>query len=337
MDRLLSLLQEDIPIVSKPYLELGRRLGIGEEDLIEGIKELRKRGLIRQISPIFDTRRAGYDSSLVAFSVSPERIEEVAALVSSHPGVSHNYERNHEFNLWFTLAVPPDAELSLEETVKLMAEESRVDKFAILRTVRTFKIGVKLNFRSIWDREEKELPPVREVKAIPLSHKEKLVIRYSQEDLPLIPRPFEKVAGRAGILEEELLETLRTLKSKGVLRRFSAILYHRRAGFKANGMIVWKVQGDKLTELAEFLRGFRSVSHCYERSTSDVWEYSLFSMVHGRSKEEVEEFATGIAQRFGVEDFLILYSSREFKKRRIRLFSEEFYVWEKERLSVLKH
>ncbi len=338
MDRLLSILQQDIPLTPKPFRKLARELGLNEEILLSEIGRLKREKILRQISPIFDTKRAGYDSSLVAFSVPTESIEKVAELINSHPGVSHNYERSHTFNIWFTLAVPPDSELGLEETVRLLAEEGRVKRYLILRTKKTFKIGVRLNYRNIFEREESPISVAREPTPVPLEEIEKLVIKHSQEDLPLTTRPFLEVAGKVGISEEEILEILRSLKEKKVMRRFSAILYHRRVGFKANGMVVWRVDGERVDSVGRYLSTFKAVSHCYERTVEgDGWEYNLFSMVHGRSKEEVESFAHSVAREVGLEDFLILYSSREFKKRRIKLFSEEFYAWEEKRLPICKH
>ncbi len=334
MDRLLKLLQEDLPLEKEPFERLARDLGISQEEILGRIRELKEEKLLRQISPIFDTRRAGYDSSLVAFKVPRDYIEEAAELVNTHPGVSHNYERNHEFNLWFTLAVPPDSELGLEGSVELLAKECKAEDWALLRTVKTFKIGVKLSYESLWDREEVEPPAPHEPQPVPLTDLERRVIRITQNDLPLSTRPFLELEKRFGIPEEEILNVLRDLKDKGVMRRFSAILRHRRAGFKANGMIVWRVERERVEEVGRYLAGFKAVSHCYERTTGGGWNYNLFSMVHGREKSQVDEFAEKVAGELSVEEFRILYSLREFKKRRIRLFSEEFYEWESRHLSL---
>ena len=322
---LLKLLQEDLPLLERPYRWIGEKLGISEGEVISQIKELKEKKLIRQLSPIYDTKRAGYDSSLVAFKVNPENLESVAQLVSESPGVSHNYEREDEFNLWFTLAVPPDSPLSLEEIVKRLAEKGGVENYAILRTKKTFKIGVKLSFESIYEREE--APPVpKEPEPVPLSEKEKLVIRATQDDLPLVERPFKVVGESIDLAEGEVIETLKKLKEKGVLRRFSAILYHRRAGFKANGMSVWRVNNG-VEKIGRLFASFKAVSHCYERTTNSVWRYNLFAMVHGRTREEVLEFCEFLSKESGIPDYRVLFSKKEFKKRRVRLFDEGFYRW----------
>ena len=333
-DKLLREIQSHIPLVKRPFAHLADRLGVSEEEVIEELRKLKEEKIVRQISPIYDTRAVGYDSSLVAFRVDPSRMEEVAKLVNTHPGVSHNYEREHRINLWFTLAVPPDGELSLEDTVSLLAEAEGVEEYFILRTLRTFKIGVRLNYDDPFERERVR---TRESGKVPLNPLEKKVIRVSQKDLPLVRRPFLELSRRVGVSESELLEILRRLKEKGVMRRFSAILFHRRVGFKANGMAVWRVPEDRIEEIGRYLASFRGVSHCYERSTCEGWSYNLFSMVHGRSREEVLSFVEKVGGEIGIEDREVLFSRREFKKRRIELFSEEFYEWEKERVGLRAH
>ncbi|NPA41751.1 MAG: Lrp/AsnC family transcriptional regulator [Aquificae bacterium] len=335
LDKVLKEVQKDIPITQRPFTEIAKRLGIEEDALLETLKKLKEDKIIRQISPIYDTRAVGYDSSLVAFKVNPERIEEVANFVNTHPGVSHNYEREHTFNLWFTLAVPPDSKLSLEETVELIADLCGVEEFAVLRTIKTYKIGVRLDYTDL--KEKEEIKPVVESKPHPISPLEREVIKRTQEDIPLEPRPFGKLAREMSITEEELVKHLRSLKERGIMRRFSAILYHRKVGFKANGMVVWQVPEDRVDEAGQLLASYRSVSHCYRRTTSELWKFNLFSMVHGHSREEVLEFARELKEVIKPIDYAVLFSTREFKKRRVKLFSEEFYEWERKNLGAYSH
>jgi len=323
---LLKILQQDLPLTEKPFEAIAQWLGINEEELLDQIKKLKKEKAIRQISPIYDTKRAGYDSALVAFKVPERNLEKTVEVINSYPGVSHNYERRDEFNVWFTIAVPPDSPLSLEEVVEFMAKKGGAEEYAILRTKKTFKIGVKLTFDSVFEREE-NVPEVKEEKPVELSELEKAVIRETQKDLPLVSRPFKEVAQKLGLEEEYVIEVLKNLKEKKVMRRFSAILFHRRVGFKANGMAVWKVEQEKVEEVGKFLASFKAVSHCYERTTNGNWKYNLFSMVHGKEKKEVLEFCEYVSKETGVKDYKVLFSTREFKKRRVELFSEEFYKW----------
>jgi len=334
-EKLLKEIQKHIPLVDRPFRTVAENIGVTESEVIETIRDLKSRRIIRQISPIYDTRAVGYDSSLVAFRVLEDRLVDVVEFINTHPGVSHNYERRHEFNLWFTLAVPPDGNLSLEDTVSLMAELKGVERYAILRTIKTYKIGVKLDYKDLNEREEVKITGMKSGGEI--NQKDKSVIRVTQRDIPLTERPFDPLARELGMSTEELLSRLREFKERGIMRRFSAILFHRKAGFRANGMAVWKVPEDRVDEAGLFLAGFRSVSHCYQRTTNEFWKFNLFSMIHGRSEEEVRDFVESVKEKVSPEDYDLLFSVREFKKKRVELFSEEFYEWEKEHVGAYSH
>ncbi len=329
---LLSLLQSHIPIEERPFLRIAEELGTSEDKVLREIKRLKEERLVRQISPIYDTKAVGYDSALVAFRVERGRIEEVAKFINSHPGVSHNYERKDSFNLWFTIAVPPDGKLTLEETVALIAERTGVGEYAVLRGVRTFKIGVRLDFKKLDEKEN--VKSRKEKRERPLTELEKKVIRLTQKDIPLVSRPFSELAQKLGIEERRLIDTLRSFKERNIMRRFSAILHHRRIGFIANGMAVWRVPKERVEEVGRYLASFKSVSHCYERTTNNVWKYNLFSLVHGKSEEEVLSFIDKLGDEIGIKDYKVLFSSKEFKKKRVELFSEAFYEWERENLGI---
>ena len=118
-----------------------------------------------------------------------------------------------------------------------------------------------------------------------------------------------------------LLEQLESMRERKALRRVAAILFHRRAGFSANGMGVWKVPGERIMELAPRMASFRGISHCYQRPTYADWPYSVFTMAHGRSKEECDAILDSIAEDTGIEDRSTLYSSTEFKKIRLLYFT----------------
>lgn len=317
--RIIKALQEGIPLNRDPFLILSEEIGIGEDELLDRIKALKEERVIRQLSPIYDTKMLGYDSALVAFKVKPEAIDLVAGVVSSHTGVSHNYERGHEFNLWFTIAIPPDSKLSLDKTVGLLAEKTETLDHIILRSKRVFKIGVRLDPEG--SGVERETNEIVNHPFIPLTDEEKQIVRVTQSDMPITKKPFSIYAEMLGMDEDYLLQKLKDFKMRGVMRRFAAILYHRKVGFSANGMAVWSVPEDRVLEVGVRMASFKGVSHCYERETNGRWQYNLFSMIHGRSKDEVEGVVKEISRETGLKDFLIFYSLREFKKERLRYFT----------------
>ncbi len=318
---LLNLLQRGLPLEASPFAAVGQRLGVGENEVLARIRRLKEAGVIRQIGPIFDSRRLGYRSTLVAFRVEPERLDQVAGRISEHPGVSHNYARDHTYNLWFTLTLP--GERDLEAEVERLAAETGVEDYLNLPAVRVFKIGVRFDLSGGPSAAPDPSPTPTSADPICLSPLEREVVRAVQGDLPLVGRPFEEMASRLRVTEEELLEVLRGLARRGAMRRFGAVLRHRRIGFTANGMACWAVPEDRVVEAGEAAAAFREVSHCYQRPAyPPSWPYTLFTMVHGRRREDVEETVRRIHQAIGPVEHEILYSVKEYKKERVRYFEE---------------
>jgi DNA-binding Lrp family transcriptional regulator len=154
------------------------------------------------------------------------------------------------------------------------------------------------------------------------------VIRATQGDMPIVSEPYAPAAAELGMTQEKLLEHMAAMKERGILRRVAAILFHRRAGFSANGMGVWVVPDEKIEEYGPRMASFRGISHCYQRPTYEDWPYSVFTMAHGRSKEECDTILDTIASEFGIAQRATLYSSTEFKKIRLLYFTEDFKDWE---------
>jgi siroheme decarboxylase len=317
---LLNEIQWTFPLSVRPYLEIASKHGLTEDEVMRRISLMKRSGLIRQINAIFDTRKLGYKSALVAFAVKKDRLDSVASEVNKHPGVSHNYERDHEFNMWFTLAVPPDGDL--KKVLEQMASLEGVIKFRLLPTLKLYKIGVKLD---MVNNDPSRLTPDDNVKAIDqkkfeLSLRDKEFIRELQKDLDVTPRPFDNSANHLGITVDELFKRAIEYESMGVMRRFAAILRHRDAGFTANGMIVWKVPDDKIDEVGYKLASFPQVSHCYRRPVYPDWPFNLFSMIHARTIEAAKKIAIELSNFVAINEYRILFSSREFKKERVKYF-----------------
>ena len=326
--KFLNIIQSDFPLVDEPYKEVAERLGIREAEVLERLRVLRKDNVVRQISAIFDTRRLGYKTSLMAMAFEPQKLQPGALKINEHPGVSHNYGREGSYyNLWFTLAVPPGD--SIEETVKRMAGETGALSFRIMPTIRFFKIGV--NFDMV---EEKGAayqyyspdgynvdPKLKDWnKSVTLSDYDIQSIKELQEDLPMISRPFDGMAQRLGMTTEALFDVAREFVARGVMRRFSAVLHHRKAGFMANGMGVWKVLPEESEVIGKKMAAHPAVTHCYERPTFPDWPYTHFTMIHATSREGCQEVVEEISKATGITDYLLLYSTREFKKTRVKYF-----------------
>jgi siroheme decarboxylase len=334
--RLLNLMQGSFPIAQRPYQHVAAEAGISEADAIARVQELIDERIIRQVTPIFDTRALGYSSMLVAAKVDPENPWRAANVINQHPGVSHNYLRNHEFNIWFTIATEPDSPLGLDGTLDVLANEAGAESVRQLPTLKLFKIRMDLEMEGSTEDLAKavQAQPPAETAPQPYDEFDRAVIRATQGDLPVIPEPYAPAAVELGISEEELLGHLRAMQERRLLRRVAAILFHRRAGFSANGMGVWKVPPERIMELGPRMAAFRGISHCYERPTYADWPYSIFTMAHGRSKEECDAILDSIASDTGITERTTLYSSTEFKKIRLLYFTEDFRAWEREHAGV---
>ena len=325
---LLNEIQWTFPLVTRPFDAIAKKFDTTPEIIKEKLNNLKEIGVLRQLSAIFDTRKLGYTSSLVAMEIEHDQLEHVASQINRHPGVSHNYERDHQFNLWFTLAVPPGADLNSElEKFNVL---NGIKKVRMLPTLQLFKIGVKLD---MVDDKKHEVAPTEEKKEIKNikfepTEDDKDFIRELQKDMEIIDEPFVKAANNLGITEDELFSKMKHYESLGVLRRFAAILRHRQVGFTANGMIVWKVPEDRITSVGETLGSFPQVSHCYERPTYDDWPYNVFSMIHCKTHDEAYDVAKTIQNQIDVNEYKILFSSREFKKTRVEYFVENSFSLE---------
>jgi DNA-binding Lrp family transcriptional regulator len=330
--RLLNLMQGSFPIAPRPYAHVAGLAGVDEDTVLARVAQLLEQRIIRQVTPIFDTRALGYSSMLVAAKVDPKFPHRAAQVINAHPGVSHNYLRNHEFNLWFTIATEPDSQLGLDGTLEVLAREAGAESVRQLPTLKLFKIRMDLEMEADTEAlaSSAEASEPAELEPQPYDDLDIAVIRALQGDMPVVPEPYAPAADALGLPEARFLEHLEGMRERRLLRRVAAILFHRRAGFSANGMGVWKVPVDDVLDVGCRMAAFRGISHCYQRPTYEDWPYSVFTMAHGRSKEECDAILDAIAQQTGIEERATLYSSTEFKKIRLLYFTDEFKEWERQ-------
>ena len=331
--KLLNLMQGSFALTRRPFAHVAGLAGLEEQEVMGRVQRLLDKRIIREITPIFDTRALGYQSMLVAAKVDSEHPHRAARIINSHPGVTHNYLRNHDFNLWFTIAVEPGSRLGLGGTLDVLAAETGAQSIRQLPTLKLFKIRMDLEMEQGTDAlaaagqavEPRELDPIE------LSGGDIETIRATQGPMPVVSEPYAPAAERLGTSQDEVLRRLESLRERDGLRRVAAILFHRRAGFSANGMGVWQVPEAEVLETGKRMAAFRGVSHCYQRPTYPDWPYSVFTMAHGRSKEECDAILDSIAAATGISERATLYSSTEFKKVRMLYFTGDFRRWEEER------
>jgi siroheme decarboxylase len=330
--RLLNLLQSRFPLDRRPFVRIAEELGTSEDEVMAHTQRLLDQRIIREITPIFDTPALGYSSMLVAAKVDSESPHRAAQIINEHPGVSHNYLRNHEFNLWFTIAVAPDSKLGLDGTLDVLADLSAAESMRQLPTVTMFKINMNLEMEGGTDVLAQAAEAVRPLprEPVPIDDFDVELIRALQGPMEVRPDAYAPAAAKLGIEVDRMLEHCRGMVGRKLLRRVAAILFHRRAGFSANGMGVWKVAEERIMELGPRMAAVRGISHCYQRPVYDDWPYSVFTMAHGRSKEECDAVLDGVAKvaALGGSDRATLYSSTEYKKVRLHYFTPDYAEWE---------
>jgi DNA-binding Lrp family transcriptional regulator len=350
---LLDLIQTDIPLVERPFTALGSRCGLPEEEVMERIRGFLEQRVVRNYGALLDSSKIGYKSTLVAVTVPEVEIDTVAERINSHPGVSHNYLRNHHYNIWFTLALPREQEFRREIEAMMSSNEypRPVYPYLVLPSIETFKLRVKFDFgtvpKSIEESGEERSgnspdefpvessadsstgPPVDsqydspgQKDAVPdpdraLSRVEKKLLKAVQHTIPISPRPWQHIGAEIGVDEAEVVEMLASLKHRGVIRRIAAILRHRALGYTANGMTCFNVADDSIHGAGRIAASFQEVSHCYHRPRQNGWDYPLFAMIHSHSRAACEERAVAVAEAIGCGDYLVLFSERELKKERV--------------------
>ncbi|OGO44610.1 MAG: hypothetical protein A2Z05_01895 [Chloroflexi bacterium RBG_16_60_22] len=318
MDRkLVDLLQAKFLLTGQPYADIGLNLGISESEVMARIQQLKAENIVRQIGPVFDAGSLGYKTTLAAMKVAEEEMGRAARIIAEHPGISHGYERDHYFNLWVTLAVPARGDLEAE--LSGLAASIKAESFFALPAVKLFKLRTHFAMGGQGPAEapDNHHGKIRRREAR-LSPADRMVINELQQDLPLVPRPFAPMSGQLGMDEGEFLSRCHSLVQRSIMRRFGAAVNHRQAGFTANAMTGWVAPPGKVNAAGKLLSSWQEVSHCYERRTNNLWRHNLFAMIHGRTREACQEIADEVSAKMGLTDCIMLFSTREFKKTRVK-------------------
>jgi DNA-binding Lrp family transcriptional regulator len=300
---LLMEAQYNFPLVERPYKALGERLGVDEGWVIERLRELVKVGVLKRIGAILNYRSRGLVAALVGMAVPEDIIEEVAAEVNKDPYVSHNFQRDYKpYNLWFVTKANSREEL--EAKVAAIAKRYGLD-YVVLYSLRSYKVDVRFDLRRgvSWTKGEllPENPPPLSSLGVPMTFFSKV------KSLPLTPEPFKEAAEVLGVSVGEALAKIREFIKLGVLRDLHATLDGEAVGFKENAMVVLR---EPVCEAAARLN---ITTHVVLRNTvPGKWEYPCYFMVHGVSRQILEDYIKDAIKRLGVSEYRMLYSVRDF-------------------------
>ncbi|RNC29725.1 MAG: hypothetical protein AWM53_00342 [Candidatus Dichloromethanomonas elyunquensis] len=330
---LLNNIQHAFPIDLFPYRILGSEAGIEENEAWQRVEGFRKRGIIRRLGGVFDSRRLGYTSTLCAAKVPHDKILTVADFLNGINEVTHNYLRSYEYNMWFTIIA-----VSQEKLTKILRDVQQIlgnGEVFSLPAQRVYKINVQFNLEKrktenlvkekVDERFNRGIVAKNVVsdKIFVPAEEDKMLIRLIQDNLPHSISPFAEIAQKLSWSKENVFSGISRLLENQVLRRFGAVLKHQKVGFTSNAMGVWIVPEDKIDACGYRMAQFKEVSHCYKRQTFPGWPYNLFTMIHGHTEKECSEIAERISHDTGIKDYKMLFSLSELKKSSMRYFTEE--------------
>ena len=312
--RLCNRLQEGLPLSAQPFAEIAKALDSTESEVLQQTRELKDCGIIRRLSAFLNHRALGMASTLVTAHVPPDRIDRAAAAVNALAGVSHNYLREHHYNLWFTLQgeSPERIEAMLAELRRQLDIE-----FHSLPVTQVFKLDVRFDLESDDDallHDDYEIPGTEPV---PLRPEHKQVLSGLQQGIDVVSRPFDGL-GDAGAAHASPVSLLVELNALGVLRRIAAVVNHHKLGYTTNVLFAVEAPPASVVEAGRSLARFRAVSHCYERKTFEGWPYNLFAMLHARSPAQIERTVREFAAAADVRSYCLLPTVAELKKQPVR-------------------
>jgi len=309
--QLCNALQKGLPVCSRPFAELAKLLNSEEREILREIELLKETGVIKGIRALINYRMLGRMSTLVAACVPQENLTEIAEAVNSLEQVSHNYLREHYYNLWFTLQAESAEQIEL--TLSGLAGRFGVD-FHSLPVEHIFKLDVRFDAESEGQLLLQDVRDVQTGKTLKLDENQKSILSKLQHDLVLTERPFDFLFSEDST-EAEVLRIITGLVNKGVICRIAGVVAHRKLGFTANVLFCSEVPQEGLKEAGKRLARFGVVSHCYARKTFENWPYNLFAMMHGRSMGQIQQVINKFIEAEKIDSFELLPTVAEFKKQ----------------------
>jgi DNA-binding Lrp family transcriptional regulator len=314
---LVDRFQRDLPLMSRPYAEMGEQLGVSEWTVIAQLARLRSAELVSRVGAVFRPHSIGC-STLAALAAPPADLDRVAALVNAYPAVNHNYEREHRFNLWFVVAA---GNAEAVEAVLLDIEQRTGLGVLRLPLVRDFHIDLGFPLGGVRPAAPRPMDALQTLHPAPLGDADRRLVRVLEPGLPLVSRPYRELGLQVHQPESEVIESLRRWLATGVIRRLGVVVRHHELGYRANGMVVWDLPDNEVDAAGWRLARFPWVTLCYRRPRRlPYWRYNLFTMIHGQDRHTVLGQLEHMARETGLvaAPREALFSLRRFKQRGAR-------------------
>ncbi len=315
--KLINGWQRNFPLTQRPFVWIGDEMRLSESEVMSALEAMAGAGLLTRIGAVVRPNTAGA-STLAAMKISPDDLERVASIVSGEPGVNHNYEREHAYNLWF-VATAGDRQAVRE----LLGRVSRSTGYEVLDLRLKKAHHIDLGFaigsggclrRSVSDGRKLQ-------SGFTVTKNDRALLAAIENGLPLVSRPFRQIGASLELNELDVISSLERLVGEGVISRFGLVVRHRKMGFTANAMAVWNIAEQDVDDVGKKFSALHFVTLCYQRERCEPhWPYNLYCMIHGREKKTVLSQVAQLNEIVGSlgRDHNVLFSKRCFKQRGAR-------------------
>lgn len=307
--KILDDWQRALPIEPRPFSRIGVEVGCSEKDVLKRLQSLKASGRITRVGATCAPNTVSA-STLAALAAPAERLDDVARIVGSQPGVNHSYQRENHWNLWFVATGPDRAHVD-----KVLSDIQLKTGLRVLDLPLVRPFNVDLGFRLNGEMDRPCAPrPVRKER---LREGDNDLLQALTTGMPLTERPYLRVADALDRSEEDVLERVLVLQEAGIISRLGVIVRHRALGWRSNAMVVWDIEPDCIDEAGPALAAYPGVTLCYERRpVAGVWPYRLYCMIHAQSRNQALETLSKASRLPMLKDVAhrILFSNRCFKQ-----------------------
>lgn len=326
---LLAEIQLKFPLTHRPFAQVGQETGLSEEACLERLSRLKRDKVIRRIGAQLDARGLGYQSTLAAFRIDPERADQAATRLIEHPGVSQCQRLNDPYNLWITLAVPPTD--LLDQTLAILQQLTAADEVMALPILHLYKAGARVEPSGELlpaDPDEARYDEPGAVRPKPVfSARDLALLRAVQDDLPMLEMPYIVWAEQAGVTEDELFGWIQDMERRGVIKRVAASLAHQLPGTVETLLVAWRVPEDQVDPVGQAMARSRHVYQCDRRPAYPDWPYSIYTWVHAASREECVEVVRRLEDEIGEFAHKNLVTVNDYKRAEPTYFPAELEEW----------
>ncbi len=309
---LIDILQMPLAICEKPFDKIAKQLGSNPEEVIKESNYLFDKGFIKYITAAVNAKALGKVTTLMVAKVQHDKVDQVAGYINRQANVSHNYLRANEYNLWFT--AQGQSQKQIEKQFKKIGDMFQVE-FHSLPAEKVFKLDVRFNLatKPVAKIIEKQ-PCLQNCEVVVLSDIQKRILGRLQKGLRPKENMFD-IFDNEGIRQEQVIEIIKGLVEKKVIKKIRAVVDYKKLGFKANIMFAAKAEEKNIDENGWKLASLQQVSHCYRRPAFEKWPYNLYAMAHAIDKAELVAILENFAKESDIKEFQMLETVRELKKQ----------------------